>query len=147
MLSNTCKYAIRAVIYLAVNEKKDEKIGIKVISKELDLPTPFLGKILQNLTKNKLLNSTKGPHGGFSLAKKAEKISLLDIVKIVDGLDFFHECLIGVKVCEDDPKKMDLCPFHENLDTLRDEMYVQFKKLTIGKFKDGFYASDEILKF
>ena len=147
MLSNTCKYAIRAVIYLAVNEKKDKKIGIKVISKELDLPTPFLGKILQMLTKNKLLDSTKGPHGGFSLAKKADKISLLDIVKIVDGLDFFHTCLIGVKVCEDDPKKMELCPFHDKLDTLRDEMYEQFKKLTIGQFRDGYYDAETILKF
>jgi len=147
MLSNTCKYAIRAVIYLAVNEKKDDKIGIKVIAKELDLPTPFLGKILQNLTKNKLLASTKGPHGGFSLAKSANKISLLDIVKIVDGLDFFNTCLIGIKVCEDDPKKMELCPFHEKLDTLRDEMYEQFKLLTIGKFRDGFYEANEVLKF
>jgi len=147
MLSNTCKYGIRAVIYLAVNKKENERIGIKLIAKELDLPTPFLGKILQNLTKNKLLVSSKGPHGGFSLAKDANKISLLDIVQIIDGLDFFHTCLIGVKVCEDDPKKMAVCPFHNKLDTLRDQMYEQFKKLTVGQFRDGFYATDEILKF
>ena len=147
MLSNTCKYAIRAVIYLAIKEKKDKKIGIKVISKELDLPSPFLGKILQNLKKNKLLNSTKGPNGGFSLARNADEISLLDIVRIVDGLDFFHQCLIGVKICDDDPKKMELCPFHEKLDSLRDKMYEQFKKLSIGQFRDGYFETDEILKF
>ncbi|MBN1253016.1 MAG: Rrf2 family transcriptional regulator [Bacteroidales bacterium] len=147
MLSNTCKYAIRAVIYLAVNEKKGEKIGIKKISTDLEMPSPFLGKILQMLSKNKLLDSTKGPNGGFSLGKDANKISLLDIVAIIDGLDFFHDCLIGVKICDDDPKKMELCPFHVHLDTLRDELHKQFKSLTIGKFRDGYYNAEEILKF
>ena len=39
MLSNTSRYAIRAVIYLALNAKDDAKIGIKVISKDLEIPT------------------------------------------------------------------------------------------------------------
>ena len=63
MLSNTSKYAIRAVIYLALFSSDEKKIGIREISKELGLPTPFLGKILQMLAKQKILNSTKGPMG------------------------------------------------------------------------------------
>ncbi len=136
MLSNTCKYAIRAVLYLAINED-GSKIGIKRISEDLEMPTPFLGKILQVLSKNKLLNSTKGPHGGFSLGKDANDISLLDIVEIIDGLDFFHNCVIGVRICEDDPEKKKLCPFHNELDPLRDKLYSQFKALSIGQFRDG----------
>ena len=62
MLSNTSKYAIRAVIYLALFAGKEKKIGIKQISTDLSIPTPFLGKILQTLAKHKLLSSTKGPH-------------------------------------------------------------------------------------
>jgi Rrf2 family iron-sulfur cluster assembly transcriptional regulator len=137
MLSNTCKYAIRAVLYLAVNEKEDSKIGIKKISEDLNMPSPFLGKILQVLSKHKILNSTKGPHGGFSLGKKAHDITLLEIVQIIDGLDFFHTCVIGVKVCEHDPSKKDICPFHDKLDPIRDELYTQFNTLSIGSFKDG----------
>lgn len=64
MLSNTCKYAIRSVIYLALNAQDGKKIGIKKISEDLEIPTPFLGKILQSLARQKLLSSTKGPHGG-----------------------------------------------------------------------------------
>ena len=45
MLSNTSKYAIRAVIYLALYAGEEKKIGIKEISKDLSIPTPFLGKI------------------------------------------------------------------------------------------------------
>ena len=64
MLSNTCKYALRALIYLAKFSKEEKMIGIKKISEDLNLSSPFLGKILQNLVKQKLLVSTKGPNGG-----------------------------------------------------------------------------------
>ena len=137
MLSNTCKYAIRAVLYLAINDKENEKIGIKKISEDLKMPSPFLGKILQVLSKHKILNSTKGPHGGFSLGKNADDISLLDIVQIIDGLDFFEACIIGVKVCENDASKKEICPFHDKLDPIRDELHKQFKNLSIGSFKSG----------
>jgi Rrf2 family protein len=84
MLSNTCKYAIRSVIYLSINAKENQKIGIKKISEELDIPTPFLGKILQSLARQKLLTSTKGPHGGFGMGKDPSEITLMNIVEIVD---------------------------------------------------------------
>ena len=94
MLSNTCKYALRALIYLGKNSEKDYRIGIKKISEDLGLSSPFLGKILQNLVKQKLLVSTKGPNGGFALGKKPDQITLWDIVAKVDGEEFFTNCLI-----------------------------------------------------
>jgi Rrf2 family iron-sulfur cluster assembly transcriptional regulator len=65
MLSNSCRYGIRAVIYLANQPLSSGKTGIKKISKDLNLPTPFLAKILQQLAKKKILSSSKGPHGGY----------------------------------------------------------------------------------
>ena len=59
MLSNTCKYALRALIYLGKFSEADKRIGIKKISEELNLSSPFLGKILQNLVKQKLLVQQK----------------------------------------------------------------------------------------
>jgi DNA-binding IscR family transcriptional regulator len=55
MLSNTCKYAVRALIYLGKYSENGTKIGIKKISADLLIPTPFLGKILQNMVKKKIL--------------------------------------------------------------------------------------------
>jgi Rrf2 family transcriptional regulator, iron-sulfur cluster assembly transcription factor len=145
MLSNTCKYAIRAVLFLALNESENNKIGIKRISESLKMPSPFLGKILQVLARHKILSSTKGPHGGFSLSKKAEDITLLEIVKIIDGLDFFNTCIIGVKVCEGDTSRKDICPFHDKLDPLRDELFNQFRNLTIGTFKNDLAAYEGLI--
>lgn len=137
MISNTCKYAIRAVTYLAMHQDGDKKIGIKEISKDLEIPSPFLGKILQVLAKQKMLKSTKGPHGGFSLGQNADEITLLDIVEIIDGLDFFHECLIGINVCNREPEKQELCPFHKIADPLKEELYKMYKTTKIKNLAKG----------
>jgi len=65
MLSNACKYAIRSILYLAINNKENKKFGVKKIAAELETPQPFLAKLLQQLTRNKLVSSAKGPTGGF----------------------------------------------------------------------------------
>ncbi len=147
MLSNTCKYAIRAVTYIAVNEEDGSKIGIKKIAKGLDLPAPFLSKILQVLSRNKILKSTKGPNGGFVLYKKPEETNLLSVVEVIDGTDFFHTCILGMKLCDDDPEKKMICPFHNDLDPLRDKLLKVFEKLTFGDFKEGLAKLDTILTF
>ncbi len=146
MISNTCKYGIRAVLYIAVNGKDDQKIGIKKIAEDLDLPGPFLGKIMQSLAKNKLLNSVKGPHGGFSLAKDADSISLYDIVKIIDGTDVFHECLIGLKICENNPEHTELCPFMEKSHEARNQLKKVFKEQSIGDFASGINNLEQTLR-
>ena len=133
MLSNTSKYALRAVIYLAMHEEDGKKIGIKQIAKDLSIPSPFLGKILQSLARHKLLASTKGPNGGFSLGRKAEEISLLDVVEIVDGLDSFNECLLGLNICGGNADKHDICPMHKTSDSLRVDLVELFKGNTVAQ--------------
>ena len=133
MLSSTCKYAIRAVIYLGIHGVGGVKVGIKEISKELNLPTPFLGKILQNLVRHKLLVSTKGPHGGFGIDKDLGLVTLYDIIMIVDGDSIFETCLIGLKPCKkhlDD--QINPCPVHEKFSALRGSMRDYFMSESIG---------------
>lgn len=133
MFSNTCKYAVRACIYLALNNHQNEKIGIKKISEELKIPTPFLGKILQVLAKNKILASTKGPNGGFSLNKPASKVSLMDIVKIIDGDDPFDTCVISLASCVTEEKH---CAIHENYYKIREEIKNLFGSQTIEEMAE-----------
>jgi Rrf2 family protein len=142
MLSNTSKYAIRAVIYLALNSKDNAKIGIKQISKELGIPTPFLGKILQSLAKHKLLISTKGPHGGFGLSKNAYDISLMDIVEVVDGLDNFNMCVLGLPSCTDNEAN---CPLHKNYAGIREQLKTLFETEKIGELVARIVASENAI--
>lgn len=142
ILSNTCKYAIRASIYLALNEGESNKIGIKKISEDLDIPTPFLGKILQTLVKHKVLSSTKGPHGGFGLAKNPEEISLLEIIEIIDGMDMFYECLIGLPTCKDHDPNFVPCPLNKKFRPISRQLYNLFQNETIANLKYEIERSD-----
>ncbi len=143
MLSNTSKYAIRAVIYLALNAGVDKKIGIKQISKELKIPTPFLGKILQTLAKHKLLSSTKGPHGGFGLGKTAEEIYLIDIVDIIDGQDIFKKCLIRLDDCSDDVNEQ--CSLHDKYLEIRKSIVNLFQQEKISELVDEIREGKKIV--
>lgn len=145
MLSNTCKYAIRAVIYLGIHSKDGKKIRTSEISEKLDIPSPFLGKIMQLLSKKKLLVSSKGPNGGFSLARDTFEISLLDIVEVIDGLDVFNICLIGLRICSNNPSHRKLCPFHEKGDKLRDDLKKLFKEETIGRISENLVDIESII--
>ncbi len=131
MLSSSCRYGIRAVIYIASQPRANGKTGIKQISKDLDLPTPFLAKILQQLAKQKILISLKGPHGGFSLMRDPKKITLLDIVRTIDGEDVFTDCVIHNKACRSVDMQKDPCPVHEEYSKVRDNLIELFSSRTI----------------
>ena len=131
MLSNTCKYALRALIYLGKYSEENGRIGIKKISEDLQLSSPFLGKILQNLVKQKLLVSTKGPNGGFALGKKAGNITLWDIVTKVDGEEFFTNCLITLEPCKTHDPSKPLCPIHSQYDQLRTDISAFYQNTTL----------------
>jgi Rrf2 family transcriptional regulator, iron-sulfur cluster assembly transcription factor len=132
MLSNSCRYGIRAVIYLASRYPEENIIGIKQISGDLNLPTPFLAKILQQLAKHRILSSIKGPNGGFSLLKKPESITLLEIIKIIDGEDLFKNCLIHDGTCMDVRKSRKSCPVHSEYSAIRANLISLFRNKTIA---------------
>lgn len=143
MLSNTSKYAIRAVIYLALNcPDKQTKIGIKQISSELEIPTPFLGKILQSLAKHKLLSSTKGPHGGFGISKDPFTINLMDIVEVIDGIDNFNMCVLGLNTCTKDDAH---CPIHKNYAEVREQLKILFQTENIGELAKHLKENSETI--
>ncbi len=136
MLSNSCRYGIRAVIYLASQPEAAGKTGIKKISSDLDLPAPFLSKILQQLAKQKVLSSTKGPHGGFSLLRDPRKLSLYDIVNIIDGDEIFTNCVMHNGSCKSIEKDKKPCPLHDDYMKIRDDRINLFRNKTIDELAD-----------
>ncbi|HAH24396.1 MAG TPA: Rrf2 family transcriptional regulator [Prolixibacteraceae bacterium] len=146
MLSNTCKYAVRALIYLGKYSEDGTKIGIKKISSDLMIPTPFLGKILQNLVRQKVLVSTKGPHGGFGLGKKTSEISLYDIVRIVDGDDFFRNCLIGMQACSTHENAEKPCPVHSRFGPIRAQLLLFYQETSIAGILGDMTGFEDLIK-
>jgi len=127
MFSTSCQYGLQAMLYIAMHSSKDENVGLIEIAENQEIPRHFLSKILQQLVKAGLLVSMKGPNGGFKLSKKPEKITLLHIIKAIDGLDVFTQCGIGFKKCSDDHP----CPIHHDFKIVRDKVYNLFKEKTL----------------
>ncbi len=146
MLSNTCKYALRALIYLGKFSEDDKKIGIKKIASDLDIPTPFLGKILQNLVKQKILTSTKGPNGGFGMGKDPKDISLYEIVSIVDGEDFFKNCLISLKPCSTHHAEGKPCPVHNQFSKVREELFNFYSETSIFTITNDMDGHEDLIQ-
>lgn len=118
IFSRQCEYALQAVLYLAL-QPPEKMTSIKVLAKRLDIPFPFLAKILQNLSRQGLLASLKGPTGGFTLARPARDITLFHIVKAIDGDGFMHNCVLGFPDCSG----KNPCSVHENWGGLREAIY------------------------
>ncbi|MDO9614271.1 MAG: Rrf2 family transcriptional regulator [Bacteroidota bacterium] len=146
MLSNTCKYAVRALIYLGKYSEDGSKIGIKKISFDLSIPTPFLGKILQNLVKQKILVSTKGPNGGFGLARKTSEISLYDIVRVVDGEDFFKNCLIGLQPCSTHENNEKPCPIHSRFSPIRAQLLLFYQETSLAEILGDMSGFEDLIR-
>ena len=108
MFSKSCKYALRAVLYLATHADIDHKIGVKEIAKALDVPKHFLAKILQQLSRYNLISSVKGPSGGFYLSEENRQASLRSVVECIDGPEVFSSCILGLPVCSSEHP----CPLH-----------------------------------
>lgn len=119
MFSKTCEYAIRAMIFIAQKTKNSNRVGIKEIAKGIASPEHFIAKILQELSRRGLVQSAKGPNGGFYLDEPSLNGSLADIVKAVDGDKIFSGCGLGLSHCSEAKP----CPIHHEFKKIRTDMY------------------------
>lgn len=108
MISQTAEYALRAVACLAASPGSSQTTQqIAAITK---VPPSYLSKVLQVLVKSRLVHSQRGLHGGFSLARSAAQISILEVVNAVDPIQHILECPLGLKT-----HGVNLCPLHRRL--------------------------------
>lgn len=122
MLSVGCKASIKAVIYLGSQLQAGERVDIKNIAQSIHENEHTVGKILQRLVKAKIIKSMKGPTGGFFISEEQMKLSLISVVKAIDGGDIFIQCGLGLPDCSETRP----CPFHKYYKTLREH----FKKIS-----------------
>ena len=142
MLSKSCVYALRSIVFIACNATAENKLSIKAIASELDLPTPYLGKILQILTRNQIIQGVKGPNGGFYLQEKCKEVKLIKIIEVMDGLDFFTKCGFGLKECSDTHP----CPLHDDFKVYRDGLFGLFNQKAISDLVESISQGDSFIK-
>lgn len=110
MFSKSCQYAIRGMIYLAKNRHGSQRIGVREIASELNVPQQFLAKVLQQLARHDLVGSVKGPTGGFWLEDRHLVNPVLKIIECIDGPLVLNSCILGLPQCSSENP----CALHSN---------------------------------
>lgn len=118
MFSKTFGYALRATTFIAIHGKNGNRVGLQELAQSLDIPRHFLGKIMQDLVRHGLVDSIKGPSGGFYANTHTASTPLLDILKITDGNLVFDQCALNIKRCSAEFP----CPLHHDFAVCRDGM-------------------------
>ena len=128
--SKTCEYGLRAVFYIAYHADHQKKVGIKEVAKEVDSPEHFLAKILQELSRKGIIQSAKGPHGGFYLNDESLQRPIADIVEALDGGQIFTGCALGLDHCS----AKNPCPLHHQIVEIRGQLHQIMRSTKIEEF-------------
>ena len=132
MFSKTCEYALRAMLFVGQKSRDGNRTGIREIAEGIDSPEYSIAKVLQELSRKRLIQSQKGPAGGFYLDKKGMECSLADIVKAIDGDKIFLGCGLGLRECSE--KKP--CPIHNEFKKIRKEIHDMLQSAKLNEFNE-----------
>ncbi len=132
MLSKTAEYALRAVTCLAEREACDKTpSSADVLAEGTKVPRRYLNRVLQDLVAVGLVCSHCGARGGYELAKRADAITILDVVNAVAPIGRIESCPLGLK------SHTSLCPLHAELDRAYAATEAAFAGVTIAQLLDS----------
>lgn len=131
MFSKACEYAIKAMIFIEAYGA-EKNLNLNEISEAVNSPVAFTSKILQQLRKHGLLESTKGIKGGFHINNNKE-ISLKDIVIAIDGDGIFNHCVLGLSSCS----SANPCPAHVAYIKIKEEIMKTMLNSTLSNFSES----------
>ncbi|HCN05958.1 MAG TPA: transcriptional regulator [Bacteroidetes bacterium] len=142
MLSEACKNAIRAVVYLATIHEQGERRTVHEISAEIEGPEAFVAKVLQELRKHDLVSASKGPNGGMFLTPKQAARPVYDVIRVIDGPAAFTQCGLGLRTCSSRKP----CPVHHDYAKLRDTLLLTYRSTSIADLAKGVEGGEMVLK-
>ena len=125
MLSKTAEYALRAVVCLGRNTCRTASAD--ELAEQTEVPRRYLHKVLQDLGRAGIVQSFSGPGGGYSLALRPEKVTLLEVVNGVAPLERIRACPLGRQ------SHTKLCPLHQELDRVYEATETAFSRVTIAQ--------------
>jgi Rrf2 family protein len=126
LITRDTDYALRALCF--ISRQKNRTVSVSELVKELKIPRPFLRKILQQLNKKKILISHKGQSGGFTLARPAEKIYLVDLINVFQGPFELNECFFKKMRCP----AVKTCALRKKIDVMENYILAELRSITIA---------------
>jgi Rrf2 family iron-sulfur cluster assembly transcriptional regulator len=128
IFSKSFGYAVRGVLYIAFTRHETAYVQVSEIASALGVPRHFMGKVLKKLAKEKVLNSTKGPSGGFAINQNTRITSLFRLAEITTDLGVLHTCVLQIKECNGNNP----CPLHHQVVGLRNNLASILSNTTVA---------------
>ena len=124
LFSTATGYALRALA--ALPEDGTYSLA-KDLASRLELPGPYLAKILQGLVQAGILESVRGPKGGFRLTRASHRITVGEVVTAMEGPDALEGCIMGFPSCNCDHP----CPLHDAWSAVKQQVTSSMTEATI----------------
>ncbi len=130
MVSQSAEYALRAVLFLT-EHTGEGPLRADAIAAALEIPRNYMGKILHALAKAHVLDSVRGPSGGFTVAVSEAELTLYDIVAPFGEMPEQRSCLLGQEDCSDEAP----CTLHPHWKGISEQITAFFRETTIAKIR------------
>lgn len=123
-------YAVRALLCMAklLPEKREEVVTVNRIAKIEGLPRVFLRRVLQQLARNKVLDSHRGKGGGFAFRRPPGSITVDEIIEIFQGPIDITNCVLGAEPC---PRRK-YCKLRARMKSLNELIKNELQRITIA---------------
>lgn len=115
-------------MYVSSTDSVKKRIQLDEVATNLNVPRYFLGKVMKNLVKEGVLDSQKGPNGGFSINQTTFKTPLIKIVAITGEPIQFDSCVLQFRKCNANQP----CALHNRAQQLRDHWVELLSSTTVG---------------
>ena len=130
-ITRECDYAMRVIRALAGNE--NGRLSVNEICEKESITAPFAYKILKKLQKAKIVRGYRGVHGGYSLNRDLDKLTLFDIYSAIDSDMFIIDCLDPEFHCMRDGQDGISCRVHYELLDIQHELCEMLKRRPLGE--------------
>ena len=128
IFSKSFGYAIRSILYVAAVQSEQQWVQLNDVAAELKIPRHFLAKVMKHLVKEGVLDSQRGPAGGFGINASTLQTHLIRILEVTGEAISFETCVLGLNRCN----AKNPCPMHNRAQQLRDDWVHLLSTTTIG---------------
>lgn len=140
MFKKETEYALRALVYIQMQNYRERRPGILEIATEIETPQSFTAKILQRMVKQGFVDSAKGINGGFFFNPTKKELPLKKVIVSIEGDSLFSGCGFGLKNCDDNNP----CPLHESYAPIRDAINKLVTNKTVQNLAKQYNENEKI---
>ncbi|HLW42414.1 MAG TPA: Rrf2 family transcriptional regulator [Flavobacterium sp.] len=142
MFSKSCEYGIKAILYIATQSIEGYRVKIGDIAENSGSPEAFTAKIMGTLARHNIVNSLKGPYGGFEIdIHRMKQIKISEIVYAIDGDSVYNGCALGLNECN----ALEPCPMHDKFVVVRNELKKMLETTTVYELATKLKSGKSIL--